>query len=79
MHHNLHEMWTSTYGINTSGTVYRMDDVSITLRPAFESPFPDDEKILKSIKKRVHELILKNSHSGGASGEAKVAAAVNPL
>jgi len=70
---------TATYGINTGGTVYRMDDVSIPLRPAFESPFPDDETILKAIKKRVHELILKKNHSGGASGEAKVAAAVNPL
>ena len=69
---------TATYGINTGGTVYRMDDVSIPLRPAFESPFPDDESILKAIKKRVHELILKNNHSGGASGEAKGAAAVNP-
>ena len=69
---------TATYGINTSGTVYRMDDVSITLRPAFESPFPDDETILKKIKKRVHELALKKIYPGGASGEAKVAA-VNPL
>ena len=70
---------TATYGINTGGTVYRMDDVSIPLRPAFESPFPDDETILKAIKKRVHELILKKNDSRGASGEAKVAAAVNPL
>jgi formylmethanofuran dehydrogenase subunit B len=69
---------TATYGINTGGTVYRMDDVSIPLRPAFESPFPEDEVILKGIKKRVRELTLKKKHSGGASGEAKVAA-VNPL
>ena len=70
---------TATYVINTVGTVFRMDDVSIPLRPAFESPFPDDETILKAIKKRVHELILKKNDSRGASGEAKVAAAVNPL
>lgn len=48
---------TSTYGINTTGTVYRMDDVPITLRAAFESPFPDDETILTGIKKRVMELV----------------------
>src|SRR5438067_12019775 len=30
---------TATYGINTAGTVYRMDDVPIPLRPAFESPY----------------------------------------
>ena len=29
---------TATYGINTPGTVYRMDDVPIPLRPPFESP-----------------------------------------
>ena len=50
---------TSTYGINTTGTVYRMDDVPITLRPAFESPFPSDQEILVGIRKRVHELVKK--------------------
>lgn len=65
---------TSTYGINTSGTVYRMDDVPITLRPAFESPFPDDELILKGIKQRVQQLMLAKYHAAGATGEAKVAA-----
>ena len=34
---------TATYGINTSGTVYRMDDVPIPLRPAFASHLPSDE------------------------------------
>lgn len=64
---------TATYGINTGGTVYRMDDVPITLRPAFDSPFPTDEEILTSIKKRVHELIvIKQGTSGG--GTQKVAA-----
>lgn len=65
---------TSTYGINTSGTVYRMDDVPITLRPAFDSPFPDDETILTAIKKRVNKLMLARHHAVGALGEAKVAA-----
>ncbi len=64
---------TSTYGINTPGTVYRMDDVPISLRPAFESPFPDDETILTGIKKRVRELMLAKHQANGASGEAKVA------
>jgi formylmethanofuran dehydrogenase subunit B len=48
---------TATYGINTSGTVYRMDDVPITLRPAFESPYPSDETVLTAIKERVAELL----------------------
>ncbi|HSR63511.1 MAG TPA: formylmethanofuran dehydrogenase subunit B [Gammaproteobacteria bacterium] len=65
---------TATYGINTGGTVYRMDDVPISLRPAFDSPFPKDEDILTAIRKRVHELVLAKRGSTGARGEAKVAA-----
>ena len=38
---------TATYGINTAGTVYRMDDVPIPLRPAFDSPLPSDEEVLQ--------------------------------
>lgn len=48
---------TAVYGINTTGTVYRMDDIPITLRPAFESPFPSDLKVLKAIEKRVKEIL----------------------
>lgn len=46
----------ATYGINVPGTVYRMDDVPIPLRPAFESPFPSDFEILTALEKRVREL-----------------------
>lgn len=48
---------TATYGINTGGTVYRMDDVPITLRPAFDSPYPSDEAILTGIRNRLKELL----------------------
>ncbi len=51
---------TATYGINTSGTVYRMDDVPIPLRPAFESPYPSDEDVLTAIKDRVRALLAAN-------------------
>ncbi len=54
---------TATYGINTGGTVYRMDDVPITLRPAFESPYPSDEQILSAIKARVADLMTEQSKS----------------
>jgi formylmethanofuran dehydrogenase subunit B len=47
---------TATYGINTAGTVYRMDDVPIPLRPAFQSPYPSDETVLRAVEKRVREL-----------------------
>jgi len=46
----------ATYGINTGGTVYRMDDVPITLRPAFESPYPGDEEILTAIRDKILAL-----------------------
>jgi formylmethanofuran dehydrogenase subunit B len=64
---------TATYGINTGGTVYRMDDVPITLRKAFDSPFPTDEEILTAIKKRVHELVLAKHGVTATMGDSKVA------
>ncbi len=49
---------TSVYGINTAGTVYRMDDVPLTLRPAFPSPFQSDFEILTAIERRIREKQL---------------------
>lgn len=43
----------AAYGINVPGTVYRMDDVPIPLRPAFESPHPSDHDILSRIEQLV--------------------------
>jgi formylmethanofuran dehydrogenase subunit B len=43
----------ATYGINVPGTVYRMDDVPIPLRPAFESPHPSDYEILSGIEQSI--------------------------
>ncbi len=43
----------ATYGINVPGTVYRMDDVPIPLRPALESPHPSDFDVLRGIEQRV--------------------------
>ena len=47
----------ATYGINTGGTVYRMDDVPIPLRPAFPSPHPSDFQVLSGIEDRVKSLL----------------------
>jgi len=33
-----------------------MDDVPIPLRPAFASPYPSDEDVLKKIETRVREM-----------------------
>lgn len=49
---------TSTYGINTGGTVYRMDDIPIPLRPAFESPYKSDYDVLKAIEDRIRAIQL---------------------
>jgi formylmethanofuran dehydrogenase subunit B len=46
----------ATYGINVAGTVYRMDDVPIPLRPAFPSPHPSDYEILKKLERRVRAI-----------------------
>jgi formylmethanofuran dehydrogenase subunit B len=46
----------ATYGINVPGTVYRMDDVPIPLRPAFASPHPSDFDILTRMESRIREL-----------------------
>ena len=59
---------TAAYGINTSGTVYRMDDVPITLRPAFDSPYPSDEEVLSAIMRRLAELLAERR--GAARGVA---------
>jgi formylmethanofuran dehydrogenase subunit B len=50
---------TSVYGINTAGTVYRMDDVPLYLRPAFESPYPSDFEVLKAIETRVKAMLAE--------------------
>ncbi|MCA9230975.1 MAG: formylmethanofuran dehydrogenase subunit B [Planctomycetales bacterium] len=46
----------ATYGINAPGTVYRMDDVPIPLRPAFKSPHPSDFEVLSNIETRVKAI-----------------------
>ena len=64
---------TATYGINVPGTVYRMDDVPITLRPAFDSPYPSDEAVLTAIKNRVRELLAERGRLGPPKVAQKVA------
>lgn len=65
---------TATYGINTTGTVYRMDDVPITLRPAFDSPYPSDEEVLSRIRDRVREMLGGNRVPAAAANVAHAVA-----
>jgi formylmethanofuran dehydrogenase subunit B len=57
---------TATYGINTAGTVYRLDGVPIALRPVMDSPYPSDEEVLTMIKNRARELVAGRRAVEGA-------------
>lgn len=41
---------TAATGISAPGTVYRMDEVPLPLRPALRSPYPTDEEIVRRIR-----------------------------
>jgi len=41
---------TAATGISAGGTVYRMDEVPIPLRPALHSPYPTDEEVVRRIR-----------------------------
>ncbi len=47
---------TAVYGVHAAGTVYRMDEVPIPLRPLLPSPFPTDEEVLSDLEVRVRGL-----------------------
>src|SRR4029079_17439212 len=40
---------TAVTGVSAPGTVYRMDEIPLPLRPALTSPYPTDEEVLKRI------------------------------
>jgi len=44
---------TATTGISAPGTVYRMDEVPLRLRPALQSPYPTDEEVMRRIRAAV--------------------------
>jgi formylmethanofuran dehydrogenase subunit B len=44
---------TAVTGISAPGTVYRMDEIPLPLRPALKSPYPTDEEIIRRIYRAV--------------------------
>jgi formylmethanofuran dehydrogenase subunit B len=44
---------TAATGISAPGTVYRMDEVPLPLRPALHSPYPTDEEVLRRLVRAV--------------------------
>lgn len=46
---------TAATGISAPGTVYRMDEIPLPLRPALKSPYPTDEEVVR----RIHNAVAK--------------------
>jgi formylmethanofuran dehydrogenase subunit B len=44
---------TAATGISAPGTVYRMDEIPLPLRPALRSPYPTDEDVVRRIYRAV--------------------------
>ena len=44
---------TAATGISAPGTVYRMDEIPLPLRPALKSPYPTDEEVIRKIYRAV--------------------------
>jgi formylmethanofuran dehydrogenase subunit B len=44
---------TAATGISAPGTVYRMDEIPMPLRPALKSPYPSDEEVVRRIVEAV--------------------------
>ena len=44
---------TAATGISAPGTVYRMDEIPLPLRPVLKSPYPTDEEVIRRIREKV--------------------------
>ena len=44
---------TAVTGVSAPGTVYRMDEIPLPLRPALKSPYPTDEEVIRRIREAV--------------------------
>ncbi len=44
---------TAVTGVSAPGTVYRMDEIPLPLRPALRSPYPTDEDVVRRIRQAV--------------------------
>ncbi len=45
---------TAATGISAPGTIYRMDDIPLQVRPVLKSPYPTDEEVIK----RIHAAVF---------------------
>jgi formylmethanofuran dehydrogenase subunit B len=44
---------TAATGVSAPGTVYRMDEIPLPLRPGLRSPYPTDEEVVRRIRQAV--------------------------
>lgn len=63
---------TAPTGIGAAGTVYRMDDVPLPVRPALDSPYPSDEEVLARIRRAVNARATPPGQIGGDGRETNV-------
>jgi len=47
---------TAATGISAPGTVYRMDEIPLPLKPILRSPYPTDEEVIRRIREKVKEM-----------------------
>jgi formylmethanofuran dehydrogenase subunit B len=57
---------TAVTGISATGTVYRMDEIPLPLRPALKSPYPTDEEVIRRIHQAVEKKMALSTASNGA-------------
>jgi formylmethanofuran dehydrogenase subunit B len=51
---------TAVHGIDAGGTIYRMDNVPMSLRKLRQTSLPTDEFVLDAIRQRCHEIVRGN-------------------
>jgi len=56
---------TAATGVSAPGTVYRMDEIPLPLRPALKSPYPTDEEVIRRISVAVADRLSRTSGSNG--------------
>jgi len=59
---------TAATGISSPGTVYRMDEIPLPLRPALKSPYPSDEEVVRRIREAVGRRPLWMPTGNGMAG-----------
>ena len=68
---------TATTGISADGTVYRMDELPLKVRPALTSPYPSDEAVVRRLLAETTERL--RASRGGSPPRSVVAVAGRPV